>query len=61
MCCLNSLSVVLEYIKNPDVVTQKIIPIFLKACKDDIPNVKFCVSRIIHDKRAYIDNNVYSN
>jgi hypothetical protein len=38
-----------------------VIPIFLKACKDDIPNVKFCVSKIIHIKKSFIDKNVYSN
>jgi len=38
-----------------------VIPIFLKATKDDIPNVKFCVSKIINHQRQYIDANVFSN
>lgn len=37
------------------------MPIFIKACKDDIPNVQFCVARVLNDKRAYIDGNVFSN
>ena len=47
MCCLNSLAAVMPYIMK-DQITQHVIPIFLKATKDDIPNVKFCVSKIIH-------------
>ena len=60
MCCLNSLAAVMPYIQK-DQITQHIIPIFLKACKDDIPNVKFCVSRILDKQRTYIDANVFSN
>jgi hypothetical protein len=50
MCCLNSLSAVMPYIMK-DQVTSQVIPIFIKATKDDIPNVKFCVSKIIHAQR----------
>lgn len=46
MCCLNSLAAVMPFITK-DQTTQHIIPIFVKATKDDIPNVKFCVSKII--------------
>ncbi len=60
MCCLNSLAAVMPYIMK-DQITQQIIPIFLKGTKDDIPNVKFCVSKIIHAQRQYIDANVFSN
>ena len=50
MCCLNSLSAVMPYIMK-DQITQQVIPVFLKATKDDIPNVKFCVSKIINQQR----------
>jgi serine/threonine-protein phosphatase 2A regulatory subunit A len=60
MCCLYSLSVVMPHILK-DQITQHIIPIFLKATKDEIPNVKFCVAKIINDQRMYIDANVFSN
>ena len=60
MCCLNSLAAIMPYILK-DQITSLIIPIFLKACKDEIPNVKFCVSKIIHANRQYIEPNVYNN
>lgn len=59
MCCLNSLAAVMPYILK-DQITQHILPIFVKACKDDIPNVKFCVSKIIATGRTYIDTNVFN-
>ena len=60
MCCLNSLAAVIPYTPK-DAITQHIIPIFVKATKDDIPNVKFCVSKIINDCKQYIDQNVFAN
>jgi len=38
-----------------------IIDIFQKAGKDEIPNVRFCLCRIIEKHRATFDNNVYQN
>ena len=60
MCCLYSLSEVMPYVMK-DQITQHIIPIFIKATKDDIPNVKFCVSKIIAKTRQYIDTTVFAN
>jgi serine/threonine-protein phosphatase 2A regulatory subunit A len=60
MCCLNSLAAVMPFTPK-DAITQHIIPIFLKATKDDIPNVKFCVSKIINNNKQYIDQNVFGN
>jgi hypothetical protein len=60
MCCLNSLAAVMPYVMK-DQITQHIIPIFLKATKDDIPNVKFCVSKIIAKSKSLIDTNVFSS
>tara|TARA_B110000285_G_C14839971_1_gene474893 strand:+ start:328 stop:657 length:330 start_codon:yes stop_codon:yes gene_type:complete len=60
MCCLYSLCAVMPYVMK-DQITQHIIPIFLKATKDDIPNVKFCVSKIIAQTRQYIDTTVFAN
>lgn len=60
MCCLNSLAAIMPYIMK-DQITEHAVPIFLKATKDDIPNVKFCVSKIIDKQRQYIDQNVFSN
>lgn len=60
MCCLYSFQAVMPFMTK-DQVSQQAIPIFLRACKDDIPNVKFCVARIINANRQYIDSNVFSN
>jgi len=60
MCCLYSLSAVMPYVRKEE-ITQHIIPIFLKATKDDIPNVKFCVSKIIAQSRQLIDTTVFAN
>ena len=60
MCCLNSLAVVMPYTPK-DSITQHIIPVFVKAAKDDIPNVKFCMSKLITANKQYIDANVFSN
>jgi len=61
MCCLNSLASVMPYITK-DQVSKLILPLFEKACKDEIPNVKFCVSKIIYTARQhnYIDHNDYN-
>ena len=44
-----------------ETITNSVIPFFIKACKDEIPNVRFSVCIIIKEKRQYIDANVYSN
>ena len=44
-----------------DTIKQRIIPQFLIYMKDDIPNVKFCVSKIIHANRQYIDSGVFNS
>jgi len=60
MCCLSSMAAVMPFIMK-DQITQQIIPMFVKASKDEIPNVKFCVSKIIHQQRQFIEPNVYNN
>lgn len=44
-----------------DKITELIIPVFLIACKDDIPNVKFTVAKVLADKKQFIDSNVFSS
>lgn len=60
MCCLSSLAAVAPFLSK-DKISQQIVPIFLMAVKDDVPNVRFCVCRIIHQTRQYIDFNVFNN
>ena len=45
--CLKALSCVMPYVRR-DFVTNEIIPIFERAFTDDIPNVKFCICKIIN-------------
>ena len=60
MTCLYSLAAVMPYV-GKDTITQQFHPLFLKAAKDDIPNVRFCVSKIVNAQRQYIDQNIFSN
>mmetsp|Transcript_30059 Transcript_30059/g.40710 ORF Transcript_30059/g.40710 Transcript_30059/m.40710 type:complete len:539 (+) Transcript_30059:52-1668(+) len=46
MCSLMSLQTALPYM-GKDLISEKIVPVFVKAAGDKIPNVQFCVSRII--------------
>lgn len=60
MCCLNSLASIMPYIPK-DQIINLVVPIFVKATKDDIPNVKFCVSKILIAQKQYIDSNVFAS
>ena len=60
MCALESLSVVMPLLQK-DAISDKIVPTLLKACSDKVPNVQFCVSRIIQKQMKYIDQAVMSN
>lgn len=59
ICCLHSLATVMPYIRK-DHAAQQIIPIFVLAFQDQIPNVKFCVCQIINQNRQHIDDAVFS-
>jgi len=60
ICCLYSLAAVMPYLMK-DQIAQHIVPQLVNATKDDIPNVKFCVSKIITGNRQYIDPNIFNN
>ena len=60
ICCLNSMAEMMPYV-GKDVITSQIIPLFIKGSKDDIPNVKFCVSKCIILYKSYIDTQVFNN
>lgn len=59
MACLYSLSAVLPYTPK-DAIQSKMIPIFDKALKDDVPNVKFCMAKIILDNKQYLDKDKHN-
>jgi len=48
MCCIYSMSAVSSQLSK-DQISQHVTPILVKACKDNIPNVKFCVAKAIKE------------
>jgi len=54
MCSLCSLQSVMPFL-NKEQVSQFIVPLFVKAMKDPIPNVRFCVAKIIHKQKGSFD------
>lgn len=60
MCCLESLASVLPCV-DKTFANSQIIPIFVQASKDSIPNVKFCVSKLIGQNRHLFDSKEFNN
>ena len=60
MCCIHSLAAVMPFMTKEQ-ITQHVVPTLVTACKDAIPNVKFCAARVINEKRQTIDPHVFSN
>ena len=59
MCALMSLSVVMPTLQS-DQVTEKIVPTFVKATSDPIPNVQFCVAKILKERKSMFDPSVWN-
>lgn len=51
LCCIYSLNSVSPQLSK-DQISQHVTPILAKACKDNIPNVKFCVAKAIKDMHS---------
>ena len=60
MCSLRSLAAVMPVLQK-DQISEKIVPIFAKAASDPIPNVQFCLSKLIKDNKALFDQSVYNS
>lgn len=60
MCCLTSLQQILSHITKEQ-VAQHVIPIFLKAMKDPIPNVRFTVAKILQRAKSQIDGGIFAS
>ena len=60
MCALETLAAVLPSVHS-QVISDKIVPIFTKACTDRIPNVQFCVARILQANCTLIDVNAFNS
>ena len=54
MCALETLSAVMTHLSR-EMVTEMIVPTVVKACGDRVPNVQFCVARIIKAQKAQFD------
>ena len=50
MCALEALSGVIPTLTK-EIITEMIVPTLEKACGDRVPNVQFCVARIIKANR----------
>ena len=60
MACLMSLSAVMPALQK-DQISEKVIPTLVLACSDKIPNVQFCVARIIKANKSLIDPGVLNS
>lgn len=58
MTALMSLAVVIPHLEKDKVSTQ-IVPHLMKAATDKIPNVQFCLARIIKDNANHFDSNIF--
>lgn len=60
MACLMSLSSVMPVLQK-DQITEKIVPTVVAATTDKVPNVQFCVCRIIKQNKALFDAGVLNS
>lgn len=59
ICCLSSLGEVLKKLSK-DQVGSLVVPLFMKAMKDDIPNVRFYVAKVINKNKKDIDPQLFA-
>lgn len=60
MTSIKSLAVVIKYMSKDD-VNSLVVPIFVKACGDRVPNVQFCVCQHIAHCKSSIDKGVFES
>lgn len=58
MTAIKSLAVVMKYM-NKDDITNSVIPVFIKATNDKVPNVQFMVCQILTQNKQFIDKSVF--
>jgi serine/threonine-protein phosphatase 2A regulatory subunit A len=58
MTAIKSLASVMPHMASED-ITKSVVPVFIKACNDKVPNVQFCVARTIRECKGYIDDEVF--
>ena len=59
MCALETLSAVIPTLSK-EMITEMVVPTLVKACNDRVPNVQFCVARIIKANRGSFDADVFT-
>lgn len=60
MCALETLSAVMPVLTTEN-VSEMVVPTLVKACNDRIPNVQFCVARIIKLHVKKFDDDIFIN
>ena len=60
MCAIKSLAAVMPVLQKEE-ISDKIIPTFVKACGDTVPNVQFTVAKLIHEHKSKFDQAVYNS
>jgi len=46
---------------SKEIISESVVPVIVKACGDRIPNVQFCVARIIKANSTRFDNDVFNS
>ena len=59
MCALETLSAVMNHLSR-EMITEMIVPTVVKACGDRVPNVQFCVARIIKAQKGLFDPSIFT-
>ena len=54
MCALETLAEVMKYLPYTSIATR-VLPTFLLACGDKVPNVQFCAARHIKARKHLIE------
>ena len=60
MCAIKSLAAVMPVLQKEE-ISDKIIPTFVKACGDSVPNVQFTVAKLIHMHKSMFDQGAYNS
>jgi serine/threonine-protein phosphatase 2A regulatory subunit A len=60
MTSLKTIASVTKYMSKED-ITNSVVPLLAKACLDKIPNVQFCVCRVINTVKGSIDKGVFES
>ena len=58
ICALKSLFAVMPVVQK-EKITEVIVPTLVKATTDAVPNVKFCVTKLLMEKKTMIDQSAY--